>query len=67
MANPRASFIALCAAEHLEKLEALFDAILARADDNTYLQSLAGLGMETASGYAAQMAQIAEDEEREAA
>lgn len=66
MASPQTSLIARGAAENFEKLEALFEAILTQADDNTYLQSLVCLGAETASGYASQMVKIAEDEEQEA-
>ncbi|CAG4908360.1 hypothetical protein [Paraburkholderia saeva] len=63
MNNPEAVFIASCAADYLERLEAMFDAIREHLKENTYPYSLADLGQGIASQYSADMRRLADAEE----
>lgn len=54
--------VASCAAEHLERLEALFDAIRDHLERDTYVRSLAELGQSIASTYSAEMKTFAKPE-----
>ncbi|WP_449412589.1 hypothetical protein [Pandoraea soli] len=61
-----ARLIASCAAEHLEHLEALFDAIRDHLERGTYARSLADLGQRIASSDSAEMARLAKPEDSHA-
>lgn len=53
------TLLASSAADQFAQLEALFDAIREQAEPKSYLESLANLGLLTASRYSADMASVA--------
>lgn len=59
--RPAAPF-ASTAIQQLEQLEAVFHAIGSELESDCYAYHLANLGQETASGYAAAMAKVAQVE-----
>ncbi len=59
--NPHAAHIAQTALLSLERLEALLASISDQAQPSTYLETLANLGQELASGYVSEMSRYAEE------